>query len=192
MAGITLLRDGRPVTAAFTDPDAVSIDAAQYRTGDGPCLAAFEENQIFRLPDTVEPHRWTDFAATALQHGIRSTLSLPLIVGSSALGALNLYSRTANALANEDEAMVFALQAATVLANAQAYTASQTLARNLEVALEARAPIEQAKGILMAQLGCDPDEAFEILRSASQKQNRKVRELAIEMVAGVNRPTPTT
>ncbi len=183
MAGITLLRDGRPVTAAFTHPDAVAIDATQYRTADGPCLSAFEENRIFRLPNTAKPHRWHQFAATALEHGIQSTLSLPLIVGSSALGALNLYSRTPEALTSDDEAMVFELQAATVLANAQAYTASLSLARNLAVALDARAPIEQAKGILMAQLRCDPDAAFEILRSSSQKQNRKVRDLAVEMVA---------
>jgi hypothetical protein len=52
----------------------------------------------------------------------------------------------------------------------------------LQARLDSMPVIEQAKGILMAQAGCQPDEAFDILRRASQRSNVKVRDLASEIV----------
>jgi len=59
--------------------------------------------------------------------------------------------------------------------------------RGLRLAMEHRAEIEQAKGIVMANLGCGPDEAFEILRQQSQHENRRLRDIALELVALTNR-----
>ena len=182
MAGITLLRDGKPVTAVFTDSAAPEIDTAQYETGSGPCLDAFTHARVFRIDDTADEARWPEFAAKAHAAGVLSTLSLPLIVGDSALGALNLYSQSLRAFVDEDTAAVFAAQAAVVLANSQAYWAAQELAAQLEQALVSRATIEQAKGILMVTQRCDPDEAFALLRSRSQASNRKLRDVAAEIV----------
>jgi GAF domain-containing protein len=182
MAGITLMRDGTPVTAAFTDSVAPEIDTAQYDTGQGPCLQAFLTNSTLRIDDTRTETRWPDFARAAAEHGVLSTLSLPLIVGANALGALNLYSRSPNTFPGDDSSMVFALQASVVLANAQAFWAAQHLADQLENALESRAVIEQAKGVLLARTGCSLDEAFDLLRVASQNQNRKLRDIAADVV----------
>jgi len=77
---------------------------------------------------------------------------------------------------------VFALQASVVLANAQAFWAAQHLAEQLENALTSRAVIEQAKGVLLARTGCSLDEAFDLLRAASQNQNRKLRDVAADVV----------
>src|SRR5215218_10097303 len=63
MAGITLIREQKPVTAAFTDSAAPEIDSAQYETGKGPCLDAFRQRQVFRVEDTREEDRWPEFAA---------------------------------------------------------------------------------------------------------------------------------
>jgi hypothetical protein len=63
--------------------------------------------------------------------------------------------------------------------------------RALNGALEHRAVIEQAKGVLMLAHSVDADEAFELLRAYSQDSNVKVRELAdrlVELVAKDGRP----
>src|SRR3954464_15441120 len=75
-AGITLLRAGRPTTAVFTDPASPEIDAAQYETGEGPCLDAFRQNRMFSVEDTRTERRWPTFASVAAEHGVLSTLSL--------------------------------------------------------------------------------------------------------------------
>jgi AmiR/NasT family two-component response regulator len=74
------------------------------------------------------------------------------------------------------------LQAAVVLANAQAYWDARTLGEHLDEATKSRATIEQAKGILMAQSKVGPEAAFDMLRSASQRENRKLREVADDLV----------
>jgi transcriptional regulator with GAF, ATPase, and Fis domain len=187
MAGVTLIRRGRPVTAVFTDPEAPEIDTAQYETGEGPCLEAFHRSEILKIADTRSETRWPAFARIAAEHGVLSTLSLPLAVGDDAIGALNLYSRELDQFADDSTAQVFGLQAAVVLANAQAFVASHQLSKELERALESRAVIEQAKGIIIATRRCSADEAFEVLRTQSQYENRKLREVARDVVDGAGR-----
>ena len=178
LAGITLIRGERPVTAAFSDPEAPEIDTAQYSSGVGPCLDAFRSDTILRIDDTSTEQRWPSFIELAQHHGIKSTLSLPLRVNRDPVGALNLYSRQAHAFLDEDTPVLFANHAAVVLANAQAYWASHALTAQLETALTSRAVIEQAKGVLIARHGCTADEAFEQLAGESQQSNVKLREVA--------------
>ncbi len=179
MAGVTLVRGERPTTAVFTEVEAPEIDRAQYETGRGPCVAAYRTGEILRIDDTLTDDRWPEFAASAAAHGVRSTLSLPLLTGDSILGALNLYSRATSAFdGNEQIVTVFVAHAATSLANSHDYWAAQMLSEQLQEALESRAVIEQAKGILIAERGCDPDEAFDVLRVRSQRENRKLRDVA--------------
>ncbi len=73
-------------------------------------------------------------------------------------------------------------QAAVALANAQAYWDAYQLGVDLRTAMQSRAVIEQAKGMLMATQRCSADEAFQILVRASQRENRKLREMADELV----------
>src|SRR3954465_548157 len=80
MAGITMIVEGRQRTAVFTDDLAPEIDQAQYETGDGPCLAAYDPGEVHVIERTLDPGRWPEFRRAAAEHGILSTLSLPLIV----------------------------------------------------------------------------------------------------------------
>jgi hypothetical protein len=57
----------------------------------------------------------------------------------------------------------------------------------LRIALESRAVIEQAKGIVMATVRCDADAAFALLVEQSQHQNRKLRDIARELAATQSR-----
>jgi AmiR/NasT family two-component response regulator len=76
------------------------------------------------------------------------------------------------------------------LANAQLYWDSRQLNQNLNQAMESRATIEHAVGIVMAGGGKTPEEAFEVLARASQRQNRKLREIAVEIVERAQTRTP--
>jgi GAF domain-containing protein len=184
-AGITLMVEGSPRTGVFTNPEAPEIDEAQYRSGEGPCMYAFRDQEPYRIDSTVEDPRWPEFSGRAAAHGILSTLSVPLAAGGRNLGALNLYAETANAFteSHERRARMFADQACIALANAQVYWDARQLNENLTQAIESRERISQAVGILIAAGGRTPDEAFQVLVQASQRENRKVRDIAEEVVA---------
>ena len=184
MTGISLLVEGRPRTAVFTSKKAPEIDSVQYETGKGPCLDSFREQQVLGIPDTIEDERWRPFAEAAAARGIRSTLSLPLVANHQGLGALNFYSRKPRSFSDDDVDVGsrFAAQAAIVLANSQVYWDAVHLSQNLNTAMQSRAVIEQAKGVLMGAQHCDADEAFQLLVRASQRENRKLREIAEEIV----------
>ena len=185
MAGVTLVGPSGPTTAVFTDPTAPEIDIAQYRTGHGPCMDAYRDGNILRIDDSARDERWPEFCASARAHGVRSTLSLPLSTRDEVIGALNLYSFQVQMFNdNEQVVAVFVAQAAATLANAQAYWAVRTLGDQLQDALASRAAIEQAKGIVMRERACNADDAFAVLARESQNSNRKVRDLAVETVAG--------
>ena len=180
LTGITMLVEGKPKTAVFTDEAAPEIDATQYETGVGPCLDAFRHQEAYRIDETEKDDRWPSFAAAAAAHGVRSTMSLPLVVNREGVGALNFYARSPAAFSADDEALGnrFAVQAAIALANAQAYWDARQLGEDLRQAMASRAVIEQAKGVVMATQRCGADEAFQVLVRASQRENRKLREIA--------------
>jgi GAF domain-containing protein len=182
LASITLIRDGKPMTPVFTEKIALALDESQYASGDGPCLAAIRHRGV-EQSTTASEERWPAFNAAAARHGVVATLSVPLVDGETAPGGLNLYSKTAPF---DDEAQriacAYADQLGLAAANAASYKGAAELAEQLQEALESRAVIEQAKGILMAAQKCSPDAAFDILRRASQNQNRKLRHVATDIV----------
>ena len=134
---------------------------------------------------SVAASEYPDFARLAQERGVQSTLSLPLMAGGSGVGAMNLYAKTLKGFSEEDEALGcdLAAAAAIVLANATAYWDSRHLAEQLTEAMQSRAVIEQAKGMLMARSpGMTADEAFDVLRRASQRENVKLRDIAMRLV----------
>jgi GAF domain-containing protein len=187
--GITMMRRGRPETAVFTHPDAPEIDQRQYEANSGPCLDSYRAGEIVRLDSARDDTRWPEFARACREHGIFSTVSFPLTVEGTTNGALNLYAEREHAFDERqmELAGLFAAQAAIVLANAQAYWSARAKSEQLEQALHSRAEIEQAKGIIMASTRCSPDEAFEMLVRQSQIENRKLRDIASELVSNASR-----
>jgi GAF domain-containing protein len=185
MAGITMLVDGVASTGVFTDSEAAEIDEAQYQSEHGPCLDAFRDQSVYWIDSTAADVRWPEFVRTAAHHGIKSTLSLPITARDESLGALNLYSRTEAAFREADieRMMTFAAHSAFVLINAQVYWDARNLNENLNQAMRSRATIDHAVGIVMATGGKNSQEAFQVLVRASQRENRKLREIATEVVA---------
>lgn len=184
MVGITLFDGETPTTAIHTHAEPPRIDQAQYDAGRGPCLDAMRFGEVNRIDDTGSDTRWPEFAGAASAIGVRSTLALPMRVGTRVVGGFNMYSFTVDAFVGEvaETAALFSAQAGLAVASALAYWHQHGLVQHLEEALKSRPVIEQAKGMIMAKEGVDADEAFDILRRASQRQNRKLRDLAVEVV----------
>jgi GAF domain-containing protein len=187
VVGITMLVNDKLASA----PLASIFDTSALDVGEGPCLEAFLDQRIRRVDvvDAVDGDRtWEGFRKAASCLGVRSVLAVPLAAG---IGSLNLYSLDV-AYTADDEATVsaFAGRAGVVLANSQAYWEIRELADHLTEAMQSRATIEQAKGILMAAGGRSPDDAFAVMVRASQRENRKLRDLALAIVERVQQ-SPT-
>lgn len=181
---ISLLRRGTPMTAAATGQLALHADELQYACDRGPCIEALRRGAEIHIHDMVTETRWPDYTAAAADIGARSAVSIPLAVGDAVIGALNLYSSKPDGFGPSaiDDARDFASYAAIAVHNARVLADSQDLARQMQEAAESRAVIEQAKGIIMGDRRCTPDEAFAILVKLSQDANRKLREVALALV----------
>ena len=183
-ASITLSRPKGPVTAAATDDTALACDHAQYDADEGPCLQALRTSEVVHVTDTTTEVRFPAFTRRAVDAGIGASLSLPLVVRGDGTGALNLYAEAKDAYARGDEELgrLFAAQSAVAISNAEVYWKTYNLAQNLQVALETRDVIGQAKGVLMATQKISSDEAFDLLRRRSQHANQKLRDVADHVV----------
>lgn len=184
-ASVTIVERGSASTAASTDKSAEALDALQYEADDGPCLSAARERRLVRIDDMTSDARWPMFAGAAAERGVLSSLSIPLVLtGDDRSGGINVYRTVEGAFGPDDErlAMAFATQASAVVANAEAYWSAFEMTRNLTRAMESRAVIEQAKGVLIAWHGLGDDDAFDMLRGRSQTENRKLRDVAVELV----------
>jgi GAF domain-containing protein len=189
-ASVTLIRGKEAHTAAFTGDLALSLDEWQYRARGGPCLDAAESAGTVEVPDLADEVRWPEYTAHAREAGVRSSLSVGLPVQENVAGALNLYATKPDAFDEESVVLAqsFSGYAAIALANAHLYDATASLAKHMQAAMEHRAVIEQAKGIIMAEQHCSADEAFKIMSRLSQETNRKVRDIALSVVASARRP----
>jgi GAF domain-containing protein len=184
---ITLIRGDRAFTAAHTGAMALTADELQYEQGYGPCMDAGRAGVVLRVDDMSTEQRWPEYVPRVLEVGVRSSLSMPLPYQGSMIGALNVYSTRRQAFAapeSEEAATAVAEAVAVAVVNADAQERLAEDARNMRLAMESRAVIEQAKGVVMAQRGVDAEQAFDILREASQRYNRKLRDIAGGIVEG--------
>ncbi|MET8996251.1 GAF and ANTAR domain-containing protein [Amycolatopsis sp. NPDC004169] len=177
-AGISLVERGRPIRTVAATGDVVSgIDEVQYRVGQGPCLDAVAEHQVYTTGDLATEERWPAFAPAAAEFGVHSMLSYRLFVTDTTLGALNLYSRARDAFSRQtvEDGTLFATHAAIALVGAQ--TEAQ-----LTAAIETRDVIGMAKGILMQRHDIDAVGAFRLLVESSQSTNMKLHQVAAWLV----------
>jgi GAF domain-containing protein len=144
---------------------------------------------VLRVDDMRTEVRWPRYAARVVDTGVRSSLSVPLPYQEATIGALNIYSGSPGSFATPeslDAGLKVAEAVAVAVVNADAHAQLTEHARNMRLAMDSRAVIEQAKGVLMAQRHIDADQAFEVLRDASQRYNRKLRDLAAGIVASTH------
>jgi GAF domain-containing protein len=190
--GITLDQNNLPLTVASSDPLAAHVDEVQYGHDQGPCLQAMRTGQIVITADLTTEQRWGPYPTYALSYGVHSTLSLPLTVNGDTRGALNLYAGTAHAFGptEQQHAELFAGPASAALTVVTRQVHQVQLSEQLRDALATRAVIDQALGVLMGHNSCDSDTAFAILRESSQHQNRKLHDVAADIVKTVSGDDP--
>lgn len=159
------------------------VDGIQDEVGQGPCLDAVFQQQTVRVADMRSEQRWPEFAQRAAEVGAGSMLAFQLYVEGDNLGALNLYSRTPEAFDDESEhvGLLFASHAAI------AYAAVRKQSQLLR-AVGTRELIGQAQGILMERHKITPDAAFGRLVRVSQDRNRKLRDVAEDLVSSGELP----
>jgi GAF domain-containing protein len=191
---ITLLRADKAFTVAHFGAMALAADELQYEHGYGPCMDAGRGGVLLRVDDMQTEERWPDYVAHVVATTpVRSSLSVPLPYQGSSIGALNIYSTEVAAFASPESLRAgtdVAEVIAVAVANADAHAQLFDQARNMRLAMESRAVIEQARGVLMAQRRVDAEQAFEILREASQRYNRKLRDIAHGIVESTQAARP--
>lgn len=189
ITSITVLSWPDARTAACTHEQALDLDHQQYASGRGPCLEAAWEGTPLRAVIDEEHQRWPDFVEAAQRHGIRASLSVPLLIEGindeqELVGSLNIYSHTATAFDSFDAELMrlYSVAAGQAISNSSRWQSARETVTQLETALISRSDIDMAKGVLIALHGCSPSEAFDKLADESQRRNIKLRDIAREML----------
>ena len=193
-ASITTLRAGRFRTESATGDRARLADALQYELGSGPCLDAIVDGTLYHPIDLREDQRWPEFGRRVhAELGVTSMVSYRLngdFLAEEMIAGLNLYSDQSDAFTP------IAIGIGSLLATHGAMVIAAELNRdravNLEVARDSNREIGLAMGVLMTRYRITRDQALDLLRITSQRSNRKLREIAVEVGdTGILRDMPT-
>lgn len=189
MASVTVLKGEAGETVASSSERVWAIDSDQYAAGDGPCLESARTGEVVRVGVEEAYERWPEFARSARAAGVASYLSSPLFIDDEFAGSLNLYSEQRHGFSDFDVALLqlYITAATAAIANARRYAKARTLAQNLGKALESRAVIDQAIGVVMTRRGINAEQAFDELSRESQNSNTKLRDLAARVVENASR-----
>jgi GAF domain-containing protein len=184
-AGVVVSGDNSWAYSA-SEASIAQLHRLQLDTGTGPVAETLQFGEARRIDDTAKEERWPQVCSAMAADGLRSCLILPLRTDREPGGALAVYGRERGSFAGagHDIALLFAAQGGVAMRNASSYRNCRRLVENLRTALESRAVIEQAKGILVAEYGYEPEVAFKRLSVISQNTNRKVKDIAADLVAG--------
>jgi transcriptional regulator with GAF, ATPase, and Fis domain len=181
---MTVVQQDRPRTVATTGARALRLDERQYELNHGPCVDGTAAGQLVHVRDMATDARWPTYTPLALELGIHCSLGLPLPVQRDLVSALNVYAEEPDAYGAESIALAedLASYAAISLVNMHDIETNQATAASLRSAMESRAVIEQARGMLMAERRCTAEVAFDLMVTLAQATDRSLRELAQHMV----------
>ncbi|HEY3906457.1 MAG TPA: ANTAR domain-containing protein [Streptosporangiaceae bacterium] len=186
-ANVATWRSGEPQLVASTHPDLPGLIEVQVRAGRGPVLTALAQAAVpVSCPDTLIEARWPEYAQAALAAGVRCSLTFAHLAGSDAV-SLTLFGARPHSIDQRQAQSTQTLGAlgGAVLGAMSVYHDARRTASQLQDAADARAVVDQAKGILMHALGCSADEALRHLRETSQRKNVRAIDVAREIVASV-------
>jgi ANTAR domain/GAF domain len=164
------------------------LELLQVEADIGPCLEAYRTGLPVLVADiSAEAARWPAFAERAAEYEFRAVTALPLSLRTERVGALNLFRNEPGVMAPTDVAVAKALaDVATIgILHQRIVTRSEVVNQQLQTALNTRLIIEQAKGVLAERGGIDMDRAFNLLRLSARSTNRRLADLARDVVDGV-------
>jgi transcriptional regulator with GAF, ATPase, and Fis domain len=172
---------------ASTSHKAEMLELFELQSAAGPCVDCFITGvPVTNVDLTAAQTRWPLFSRAAIQAGFRSTHALPLRLRDRVIGAMNLFCVAPTVLSRDDTELGQALaDIATIgLLQERAVRESELLAEQLQTALNTRVLIEQAKGVLSERAKLDVDGAFQLMRNASRRNHRPLREIAAAIIDG--------
>jgi putative methionine-R-sulfoxide reductase with GAF domain len=183
-AGLTLLEIDRADLIVKSEPFVRAIDEIQYGIGEGPCISAAATGQTKRSGQLGEDERWPQFGPLAGELGVHSALSLPLLVSTGVIGAMNVYAHAPNSFDERTQQLgeQYAVSAALAVQNAQILEQAARLVGQLQAGVKGRALIDQAIGVLRRRHGLTADEALQQLRELSEKRKTSLNVTATSVV----------
>jgi GAF domain-containing protein len=165
------------------------LEELQISYQEGPCITAFEDKVLVAAEDLVSDPRWPLFTAAAVKRGVRAVLASPIPYNQDAVGVVAVLSEERHPWSAEAELALLAFTdlAALLIATVMMGEQRTLLATQLQSALNSRAVIEQAKGVLIGQQGLSARAAYEKLRAQARAERRKLAVVAAELVRGAVR-----
>jgi hypothetical protein len=187
-AGVMLMSGDIPRgSLCTTDQVSELIEELQYTLGEGPCVDAYQADQVVAEPDLADPvtRRWPAFTPPVLAAGVRAVFGFPLRTGTVRLGALNLYRDSPGPLTGGQhaDALVVADMAARWVLEAQAGAPPDTVAGELEAGADFHFAVHNAAGIVSAQEGISVTEALIRLRAHAFSNDRLLADVAHDVIA---------
>jgi len=189
-AGLTLAHEGGPPRwVAVSDAAMEMLEQVQQDLADGPCVAAWAEDRIIAVEDLRAALAWDRVAAMVAQLRVRGVLSVPVRLAEQPVGTLNVYTSHPRAWSAEevDAVGAFAIVTAELIRTGVELAVREVEVAQLRRALTSRVWIEQAKGVLVATEGMTADAAFQQLRAQARSSQRRVADLAQEVVQKAQR-----
>jgi GAF domain-containing protein len=176
--------DHHLLNAAVSDERMRHLEELQIRHQQGPCISAFDDKELVRAEDLIHDDRWPDFSPHAVARGVRAVLASPIPYNQDAVGVVAVLSEQSRPWSAEAELglLAFTDLAALLIATMLLGEQQTALAAQLQGALNSRAVIEQAKGVLIGQRGLSARTAYTQLRAQARAERRKLAALAAEVV----------
>jgi GAF domain-containing protein len=170
---------------AASDKLAEPLEELQATHGEGPCVDAFDDKEPVAASDLVDGGQWPSFSPAAVDHGLRAVLASPIPYSDQAVGVVAVFDSRPHPWTDaESEAIVaFTDLVALLILNAMEASERGRVASELQVALDSRVVIEQAKGVLVGRHGLTTRQAFERLRRQARDQRRPLTEVARAVVS---------
>jgi PAS domain S-box-containing protein len=186
-AGLMLVDDDDELRwAGASDSRIRAFEQAQAELGEGPCVEAYVREQVVWSSDLLTDPRWPRMGRVAAQLGVKAALCAPVALRGGPIGTCNVLCSTRRGWTNADLGAIraYATVLVSLLQTAAEVQAKGRVAEQLQHALAHRVVVEQAKGVLMERRKLSAVQAFELLRSIARSSQRKLADVAADIVEG--------
>jgi transcriptional regulator with GAF, ATPase, and Fis domain len=163
------------------------LELFELQSAEGPCLECYRTGEPVAIADLDrEEDRWPRFSVEARDAGFRAVQALPMRLRRTTIGALNLFRAERGVPTHRDLliAQAFADVATIGILQERIVREAQTTTAQLQIALDSRIAIEQAKGVIAERATVDMDEAFRALRTYARRTHHRLSDLARAVVEG--------
>jgi GAF domain-containing protein len=184
--GLSVMADdgARGMTAA-SDPATERIEELQFTFGEGPCVDAHATSRPVLVPELTDEalRRWPVYAPAVHEAGIRAVFAFPLQIGAARLGVLDVFRTSVGGLSRQELGRAFGFADCAVTAMLDVQERATAGRDGLDEALDHRAVLFQAQGMVMVQLGVSLAEAMVRMRAYAYAENRQLHDVAADIVA---------